>query len=44
MGTDVTVNPKKLSLEECFKMNAKPDLVYETAGSKYTHIDAFKYV
>lgn len=44
MGADVTINPKNLSLDEYFETNEKPDLVYETAGSKYTHVDAFKYV
>lgn len=43
MGADVIINPNKLSLDDYFETNEKPDLVYETAGSKYTHVEAFKY-
>lgn len=44
MGATITINPTDISLEEYFENNLLPDLVYETAGSKYTHVEAFRFV
>lgn len=44
MGADVVLNTSEITLDEYFKENDLPELVYETAGSKYTHVEAFKFV
>lgn len=44
MGADITINTKDRTLDEYFAGNPLPDLVYETAGSRYTHVEAFKFV
>lgn len=43
MGADIAINTSNTTLDEYFKGYSLPDLVYETAGSKYTHVEAFKF-
>lgn len=43
MGANVTINTLDQSLEEYFKAHELPNLVYETAGSSITHIQAIKF-
>ncbi|MGX7349250.1 galactitol-1-phosphate 5-dehydrogenase [Dolosicoccus paucivorans] len=42
-GADVVVNTGEKNLDDFFNHESLPNLVYETAGSKYTHVDAIKY-
>lgn len=43
MGADVVINTSETTLDDYFNDKALPDLVYETAGSKYTHVEAIKF-
>ncbi|AXY24980.1 galactitol-1-phosphate 5-dehydrogenase [Suicoccus acidiformans] len=44
MGADVAIDTTEVTLDDYFKDQQLPDLVYETAGSPYTHVEAFKFV
>lgn len=43
MGANVVINTSETSLDEYFINESFPELVYETAGSKYTHVEAIKF-
>ncbi|OCA86053.1 galactitol-1-phosphate 5-dehydrogenase [Bacillus sp. FJAT-27225] len=43
IGADVTINPKNQSLENYFSSHELPEIVYETAGSNITQVQAVEF-
>lgn len=44
IGADVIINPLKDSMDQYFETNEQPEIVYETAGSNITQVQAIEYV
>lgn len=43
-GATVTINPLETNLDKFFEDNEKPEIVYETAGSNITQVQAIEFV